>query len=117
MIHYLNAGMADSTAKLAEEERFMADFDDSFARKHGVALAAIGGAIGLEYLGIDCAEAADGRLLVFEVDPAMVVHALDPVELYPYKPAAMQKLFAAFRAMLLRHAVAREPAAALAGTC
>ncbi|HEX4327269.1 MAG TPA: hypothetical protein VH105_10640, partial [Burkholderiales bacterium] len=66
---------------------------------------------------IDCAETADGRLLVFEVDPAMVVHALDPVDLYPYKPAAMHKLFAAFRAMLLRAAGGREPAAAVAGYC
>jgi len=117
MIHYLNAGMAEDAAKREEEARFMAEFDTGFARRHRAALAAINDAIGLDYLGIDCAETADGRLLVFEVDPAMVVHALDPVELYPYKPAAMQKLFAAFRAMLLRAAGGREPAAAVAGYC
>ncbi len=104
MIHYLNAGMANSPTKRAEEAQFMADFDSGFAVRHGEALAAIHRAIGLDYLGIDCAETQDGRLLVFEVDPAMVVHAMDPVDVYPYKPANMQKIFAAFRAMLIERA-------------
>lgn len=118
MIHYLNAGMADSPAKRAEEARVMEEFNTGFARRHAAALAAINDTIGLDYLGIDCGETADGRLLVFEVDPAMVVHAMDPVDLYPYKPAAMQRLFAAFRAMLYRtaerSAVAGERQGALA---
>lgn len=104
MIHYLNAGMADSAEKRAEEARFMADFDQVFAARQGAALAEIHRRIGLDYLGIDCAETADGRLLIFEVDPAMVVHAMDPVDVYPYKQAAMQKIFAAFRAMLIKAA-------------
>jgi glutathione synthase/RimK-type ligase-like ATP-grasp enzyme len=101
MIHYLNAGMADSPEKRAEEADFMANFDQAFALRHGPALAAIDRRIGLDYLGIDCAETQDGRLLIFEVDPAMVVHAMDPIDLYPYKQAAMQKIFTAFRSMLL----------------
>lgn len=104
MIHYLNAGMADSPEKRAEEAAFMAGFDTGFAVRHAAALAAIHRGIGLDYLGIDCAETADGRLLIFEVDPAMVVHAMDPVDLYPYKQAPMHKLFAAFRALLFRTA-------------
>jgi len=101
MIHYLNAGMAENAEKRAEEADFMADFEQGFARRHAAALAAIHGSMGLDYLGIDCAETPDGELLVFEVDPAMVVHATDPVDIYPYKQASMQTLFAAFRAMLL----------------
>lgn len=104
MIHYLNAGMAESPERRAEEANFMAKFDSEFAAKHETALAAIHRSIGLDYLGIDCAETGDGRLLIFEVDHAMVVHAMDPVDLYPYKQATIQKLFAAFRAMLLRAA-------------
>lgn len=104
MIHYLNAGMADSPAKRAEEAAFMADFEHAFAVRHGPALAAIDHAIGLDYLGIDCAELPDGRLLIFEVDHAMVVHAMDPVDLFPYKQAAMQTIFTAFRTMLLQAA-------------
>lgn len=109
MIHYLNAGMDESPDKRAEEADFMATFDQSFAVRHGEALAAIHGAIGLEYFGIDCAETQDGRLLIFEVDPAMVVHAMDPVDLYPYKPPAMRRIFDAFRAMLIATAERHPP--------
>lgn len=104
MVHYLNAGMADSPEKRAEEAAFMASFDEAFAVRHAVALKAIHDAIGLDYLGIDCAETRDGKLLVFEIDHAMVVHAMDPMDLYPYKQPVMHKLFAAFRAMLFKAA-------------
>ena len=46
--------------------------------------------------------AKDGRLLLFEADVALIVHAMDPPDLYPYKVPAMAKLFAAFRDMLGR---------------
>jgi glutathione synthase/RimK-type ligase-like ATP-grasp enzyme len=104
MIHYLNAGMADSADKRAEEARFMASFDQDFVRRHGVALQAIHERMGLDYVCIDCAEAADGRLLIFEVDHAMIVHAMDPVDIYPYKQPQMRKVMTAFRDMLGRAA-------------
>lgn len=100
MIHYLNAGMADSAAKRAEEESFMAGFDEDFARRHAAALHAIYERIGLDYLGIDCGETPDGSLLIFEVDSNMIVHAIDPVDIFPYKQPQMRKVFAAFREML-----------------
>ena len=102
MIHYLNAGMNESAAKRAEEARFMAGFDEDFARRHAEAFAAITARVGLDYYGIDCAETADGRLLIFEVDTSMIVHALDPVDVYPYKQPQMRKVFAAFREMLAK---------------
>ena len=100
MIHYLNAGMTESVEKRAEEERFMANFDEEFALRHKEAFTAIHERMGLDYLGIDCGETADGNLLIFEVDSNMVVHALDPVDLFPYKQPQMRKVFAAFREML-----------------
>lgn len=108
MIHYLNAGMAESLEKRAEEADFMAQFDSGFAARHAGALSAINERIGLDYLGIDCAETADGSLLIFEIDHAMVVHAMDSVEVYPYKQDAMHKLFGAFRRMLVRAVDLRE---------
>jgi hypothetical protein len=60
--------------------------------------------MGMPYLGIDCAETRDGELLVFEADNAMIVHAMDAEEMYPYKRPAMHKVFTAFRAMLARAA-------------
>lgn len=102
MIHYLNAGMTESAAKRAEEEAFMRGFETGFAHRHARALRAIAERFDLDYLVIDCAETARGELLVFEVDPGAVVHAMDPADLFPYKRAPMAKVFAAFRALLLR---------------
>ena len=100
MIHYVNANMDASAAKRKEEEDFFARFDDEFAVKHRESLQSIHERVGLDYLGIDCAETPDRKLLVFEVDNAAIVHAFDDPALYPYKPAAMRKIFTAFRAML-----------------
>jgi len=104
MIHYLNAGMAASAPKRAEEEAFMSRFDSDFARRHSAALGSISERFGLDYLVIDCGETVDGELLVFEADPGAVVHSMDPVDLFPYKRPQMQKVFAAFRALLARSA-------------
>lgn len=104
MVHYLNAGMDDSETKRAEEAAGMAAFDAGFARRHAAALADIDARIKLPYLGIDCAETRDGRLLVFEVDNAMVVHAMDDPGRYPYKQPVMDKVFRAFEGMLHRAA-------------
>ncbi|MHA7684924.1 ATP-grasp domain-containing protein [Cupriavidus sp. PET2-C1] len=101
MIHYLNAGMAESAAKRDEEAAIMRDFDDTFALRHKDALALIQERLGLDYVGLDCAETPDGELLVFEADTAMVVHDIDPVDLFPYKQPQMHKIFAAFRTMLI----------------
>jgi hypothetical protein len=100
MVHYLSAGMEDSPEKRAQEGQFFAQFDTDFAVRHRAAFARLRRRIGLDYFGIDCAELPDGRLLVFEVDVAMIVHALDPEHLYPYKKPAMARLFATFQASL-----------------
>ncbi len=101
MIHYLNAGMAESAEKRAEEARCMEDFDGDFALRHQAAFRALNERMGLDYWGFDCGETADGKLLIFEADVGMMVHAMDPVDLFPYKQPQMRKVFAAFRQMLL----------------
>ncbi len=100
MIHYLNAGMDESAAKRAEEAACMARFDEEFALRHAAAFQAIYQRMRLPYLGIDCAQTRTGDLLIFESDNAMVVHAMDGEEMYPYKKPAMRKVFTAFRQML-----------------
>ncbi|MFZ6770683.1 ATP-grasp domain-containing protein [Undibacterium sp. Di26W] len=102
MIHYLNAGMTESQEKRDEEKRFMENFDTDFAPRHLTAFAEITQRLGLDYVGIDCGETRDGKLLIFEVDSDMIVHAMDPIDMFPYKQAPMKKLFAAFRNMLLK---------------
>lgn len=84
----------------------MEGFTSGFAARHREALAAIHARLDLDYLVIDCAETRAGELLVFEVDTAALVHAEDPVDLFPYKQPAMRKLFQAFVALLRQRAAA-----------
>jgi glutathione synthase/RimK-type ligase-like ATP-grasp enzyme len=104
MVHYLSAGMAESAAKRLEEQQCMEGFAEGFGLRHREALLAIAQALQLDYVTIDCAETVAGELLVFEVDSRGLIHAADPVEIYPYKPAVMQKAFDAFRALLQKRA-------------
>jgi len=99
MVHYLNAGMTDSAEKRALEQAAFESFETGFARRHAAALAAIDGWVGLDYFQIDCAEAPDGRLLLFEVDTASIVHAMDPPDVFPYKPPQMHRVMRAFGEM------------------
>lgn len=100
MINYINADMKESAEKRAEEAHFMAEFDQDFAVRHHSALAAIAKRAGLDYLPFDCSETADGTLLLFELGTNMIVHAMDPPDIFPYKRPQMEKVFAAFQAML-----------------
>jgi hypothetical protein len=104
MVHYLNAGMAESAEKRAEEAAAMAHFDEDFAVRHAAAFAGLHERLSLDYFAIDCAELPDGQLLLFEADVSMIVHNLDPEDLYPYKKPQMMKLFAAFEALLRERA-------------
>ncbi|MFC3182036.1 ATP-grasp domain-containing protein [Cypionkella sinensis] len=100
MVHYLNADMSNHPTRRAAEAAWMADFHHDFAHRHATAFASLYDLIGLDYFGIDCAELPDGRLLVFEVDVAMIVHDMDPPQVFPYKHPAMRHLFAGFLSML-----------------
>jgi hypothetical protein len=102
IVHYHDAGMRESAEKRAEEARFVSDFDEDFGRRHAIALRAVADRVGLDYFAIDCAETPDGKLLLLEVGVAMIVHSMDPPQLFPYKAAQMRKVRDAFRAMLHR---------------
>jgi glutathione synthase/RimK-type ligase-like ATP-grasp enzyme len=99
MVHYYNALNAQEQWIRDEEERFLADIANVFDGPRRRALDEIARRVGLDYFGIDCSVLDDGRVLIFEIDPAMIVHVRDPIELYPYKhkyvpriPAALEKL-------------------------
>ncbi len=85
MIHYYNAPMAENAWMRDEEHAFMRDLDSAFDGVRADGLREIAAAIPLDYFGIDCSIAADGRVLLFEASTAMIVHMRDPADLYPYK--------------------------------
>jgi hypothetical protein len=102
MIHYQNAGMNKSAEKRAEEAACLNSFERGFGLRHRAALQSIQQRLGLPYLCVDCAEMPSGELLIFEVDNAMIVHGMDPIDMFPYKVPAMRKVFSAFRDLLER---------------
>lgn len=101
IVHYLSAEMSEKSERRAAEQAWFEGFDEAggFAERHAAAFATMQARVGLDYWGLDCAETADGRLLVFEIDTALIVHDMDDPETFPYKPPAMRRLFAAFQAL------------------
>jgi hypothetical protein len=103
-VWYLNADMALSAPNRLEEATFMQFFDTGFGARHARALKEMAARIGLDYVLVDCAETKAGELLVFEADHCAIVHDMDPVSVYPYKPTQMQKIFNAFAALVRQRA-------------
>jgi len=106
-VWYMNADMATSSEKRAEEESFMAGFASGFGRRHADALSGMARAFGLDYFGIDCAEDRSGNLVMFEADNALIVHDMDSPQVFPYKAPRMREVFTAFTDMIARRAQAR----------
>lgn len=102
MIHYYNAPMRENAWMRDEEAAFLKDVRVAFDGERYDALLAIAGAVGLEYFGIDCAIERDGKILVFEADPAMLVHTTDPADVYPYKLEFVPRIYRAIEAMIDR---------------
>ena len=88
MVHYLSSPMAEHEWMCEEEARFLSDPSSVFARWEETA-SAIAHAIGLDYVGLDMTQLADGTMLVFEADPAMLVHDEDPGGPFAYKRGAV----------------------------
>lgn len=102
MIHYYNAPMRETAWMREEEAHFLSHFEDVFGPELQQAFRTIARAIGLDYFGIDCSIDPQGRLLVFEADPAMIVHAGDEPELFAYKVPHAQRIFDAFQNLIDR---------------
>jgi glutathione synthase/RimK-type ligase-like ATP-grasp enzyme len=102
MIHYYNAPMRETRWMREEEAFFLAHFAQVFQEPLQEALRAIAAALGLDYVGIDCSIDSQGRLLVFEADPAMIVHAGDDPQLFAYKKPHAERIFDAFQRLIDR---------------
>jgi glutathione synthase/RimK-type ligase-like ATP-grasp enzyme len=104
MVHYPYAEMLAHPDRREEEARLMAHFDTEFAVRHREALHNVAELTGLDYVGFDCAETSDGRLLIFEIATGMVVHDMDDPNLFPYKIPQIRRVADAFHEMLRRAA-------------
>ncbi|MFM0037126.1 ATP-grasp domain-containing protein [Paraburkholderia strydomiana] len=104
MVHYPYAEMLAHPDRRDEEARLMASFDAEFALRHREAFHNIAKLTGLDYVGFDCAETSDGRLLIFEIATGMVVHDMDDPDIFPYKAPQIRRVADAFHDMLRRAA-------------
>lgn len=104
MVHYLNADMTLHADRRQEESDWMERFHSDYALRHAEAFRVMHEKLGLDYFVIDCGELPDGRLLLFEADVGMIVHSMDPLDMFPYKAKIMAQIFTAFEASLTQHA-------------
>ena len=112
MIHYLNAQMHEERHR-AEEALFFERFDDDFAARHRAALTEVARRMQLDDFAIDCGETPDGRLLLFEVGTAMIVHSLHWSKRFPISSRRCAKCSTASRPLSVKRATGRsaQPAA------
>ena len=106
MVHYYNSLMGQVAGLRAEEEAFLRDFA-GYGEAQRQTLRNVARALGLDYFALDCALDRQGRVLVFEADPAAIIHAADPTDLFPYKPQYVARIFRAVEAMVDRRAGSR----------
>jgi glutathione synthase/RimK-type ligase-like ATP-grasp enzyme len=104
MVHYPYAEMSTHPDRREEEAHLITTFDTGFAVRHHEAFRNITELTGLDYVGFDCAETSDGRLLIFEIATGMVVHDMDDQNIFPYKVPQIRRVADAFHGMLRRAA-------------
>ncbi|HVW71997.1 MAG TPA: tetratricopeptide repeat protein [Rhizomicrobium sp.] len=95
LLHHWTAGMEQDAQRRAEELRFLTEPKAALGDKAWVALENIGATLDLDFVGIDFSVLEDGRLLLFEANPTMLVHPEEDA-LFSYKNAAVQNILGAF---------------------
>ena len=106
-VHYFTADMALSAAHRAEEAAFLQGIPAAIGARATAALRAIDAALGLDYAGVDFAVAPDGRLMLFEANPGMVISPPGPEPMWDYRRAPIQRALGAVRALFLSRATAQ----------
>ena len=100
LVHYYNAVLDNPAMMDREEERFLAEFETVFPATLREALAEMARRLKLDFFGVDCSIAPDGRLLLFEVDVGVIVHVMDDPVRHAYKHRHVPRIFEAVKAMI-----------------
>jgi aromatic-L-amino-acid/L-tryptophan decarboxylase len=105
-VHYFSADMRDRAEHRAEEAKFLADMPGVLGANAMAALEQLSAAIGLDYGGIDFALNQRGEILLFEANATMVVEQPGGDPRWDYRRAAVERIHAAVRDLLLTSASA-----------
>jgi tetratricopeptide (TPR) repeat protein len=101
MVHYFSADMPGHAWKLREEQAFLDDWRAVLGEGRAAAIDALGRAIDLDYCGVDFAIDAAGRLVIFEANATMLVHAESSDGPLAFKNKAVVDIVGAFGRLLL----------------
>lgn len=111
LVHYYNAVNDDPAMMDREEEHFLADLGSVFSAPMREAFAEMARRLKLDFFGVDCSIAPDGRLLLFELDVGVIVHVMDDPVRHPYKHRYVPRIFEAVKKMIESRAFAALAAA------
>lgn len=98
-VHYFSAAMAETPERREEERRFLSAMPQALGERAMGALRGLVDDIGLDYFGVDFALAADGSLVLFEANAAMVVPDPPSEPIWDYRREPVNAIRAAMRAM------------------
>jgi hypothetical protein len=99
LVHHWTTGMEHDAGRREEERRFLTSPKDVLGDRVWATLEGIGATLDLDFAGIDFSVLRDGRLLMFEANPTMLVHPEDD-PLFSYKNVAVQNILDAFDQMI-----------------
>ena len=104
-VHYFTADMAANALNRAEDARFISNMAGVLGAGAMRVLEEIQSRLGLDYAGIDFGISQDGDVVLFEANATMVVNPPDPDERWTYRRAAVERIHAAVRSMVLARSV------------
>ena len=110
MVHYYSAGMEAQDWKIDEERDFLENPLQALGPRAMAALEEIGRRLDLDYAGIDFSLLPNGDLLVFEANPAMLVHRVRVNGPLAHKNRQVQDIAEAFETMLRARQAGPSPA-------
>jgi len=103
MVHHFRTDMANQAWMQQEEEAFLARPHEVFGAAQQAAVLAMARATGLDYCGVDVGITADGQVVFFESNAAMLVHD-EKDGPFVFKNPHIARIKVAFDQMLARRA-------------
>jgi hypothetical protein len=101
LLHYERSGTAEHEDRRAEELRFLEHPETVLGDRAMAAIRAVGQRLDLDYAGCDFALLDTGEVLLFEANATMLAHPEDPAGPLARKNPYIERIFAAFQAMLI----------------
>jgi len=101
-VHYFSAAMEERQTFRDEERAFLDDMKRALGADAVATLQRIADLLGLDYAGIDFALDADGRIVVFEANAAMVIAWPKSDAMWDYRRAPARRAIEAAQTLLRR---------------